>query len=922
MALPTSGTQWVVLSEEGPVLTVDLGAWGPQWSWLGLRGAVRDVEGTARLTASGELGAARLDLGLAVRARGPAQLEMVATAEASADAALTLAMAAITPDLALYRGGRAILTGVDGSTVERALPLPVGPLPAARRVEFVDREGGRRVAVVFSEPAALAADGNLRVVLAQNRMAAGARSRVGWTLELPQRAVFVPTAAALPAGERQEGWYRFEPHARSAGAGGADELSLAGWLDRPAGRLGRIVAEGDRLVYGGRPIKLWGLNLCYAACAPTPEVGARRAALYAKHRFNSVRQPTYADGPGWAGIQATDTFADFDPAGLERMDRFVAQLKEAGLFVKLSPVFMVKLGRGDRAAVPYLDEFGRLGERPDARVDTKHGSLYLSRELQDLLIRQMTRLLEHRNPHTGQRYADDPAIAVVEIFNEDSALFYGTMARLQEVPTLRARAGVAFTAWLRARYGTEAAWRAAWGERAISSFGGDGFPWPESWAEGSVLPVGNPWFFDPDQLAGSQAFRRQRLLDTMEFLYELQNDFYDRYVAAIRATGYTGEILASNWQAGRGFSHFYNLHSDARIGIVDRHNYFGGTRGGERLIDARSMLARAGSGSLSAGLQQVAGRPFMLSEWIHVYPNEWGVEGPALVGAYGMGLQGWDASYLFQNRDDGRFSERIGRDQWDAVAPQILGAMPAISRQVLRGDVTEAAQVVPRLVHLPSLREGRLGFVDAAEQDGDVKDFGGDEVPAATLAVARAVVEFVDRFRPTPRFEIEAHRRDGALVSSTGQLRWHESGAAVNPGGWVVIDTPATQGYVGFAPEATMRLGDVALRPRSRFAAVYVTAQERDRVLADARRWVVTAIARARNEDAVIVRDRLLLEAGRGPVVLEPVRFGLHVGRRGAPTVHVLDHAGHRTGRTLPVRDGIVEIDTGRDATPYYLIEW
>lgn len=916
--MPTGGTQFVVLSEAEPALTLDLVAWGPEWSWLGLSGAVREVEGASRLTAKGRLGGAELEVGLAVRSRGATRLEVVATATVSADTVLTAAVVALTPDAALYRGGRAIVTLADGARVERPLPLAVGGWPAARRVEFLDRQGGRRVAVAWSEPVALAADGNLRVVLAQNRLAASARPRVAFEVELPSGALFVPSAASLPANERQEGWYRFAPHAPGQGA---DELTLAGWLDRPAGRQGRIVAEGDRLLYGGRPIKLWGLNLCYAACAPPPEVGARRAALYAKHGFNSVRLHKYADGPGWAGIQAVDTFAAFDPAGLERMDRFVAQLKEAGIFVKLSPVFMVKLGRGDRAAVPYLDEFGRLGDAPSARVDTQHGSIYLSRELQDLLIRQMVVLLEHRNPHTGLRYADDPAIAVVEIFNEDSALFYGTMARLKEVPTLRARAGAAFTAWLRARYGTEAAWRAAWGERAIGSFGADGFPWPESWAEGTVLPVGNPWFFDPDQLAGSQAFRRQRLLDTMEFLYELQNDFYDRYVAAIRATGYAGEILASNWQAGRGFSHFYNLHSDARIGIVDRHNYFGGTRGGDRSIDARSMLARAGSGSLSAGLQQVAGRPFMLSEWIHVYPNEWGVEGPALIGAYGMGLQDWDASYLFQNRDEGRFSERIGRDQWDAVAPQILGAMPAISRQVLRGDVMAATTTATRVVHLPSLREGKLGFVDSAEQDGDVKDFGGEEVPAATLAVARALVEFAEAFRPTPRFDPAAHRdASSALVSAGGQLRWHEG--ATNPGGWVVVDTPATQGYVGFAPEATIRLGDVALRPRSRFAAVYVTAQERDRTLAQSRRWVVVAMARARNEDAVIVRDRLVVNPGRGPVVLEPVRFGLHVGTRGTPTVYALDHAGRRTATTLPVRAGIVEIDTGRDATPYYLVEW
>ena len=102
------------------------------------------------------------------------------------------------------------------------------------------------------------------------------------------------------------------------------------------------------------------------------------------------------------------------------------------------------------------------------------------------------------------------------------------------------------------------------------------------------------------------------------------------------------------------------------------------------------MLRQAGSAMLSSGLQQVFDRPFMLSEWIHVWPNEWGVEGPAILGAYGFGLQGWDVSYMFQNADDGGFTDRLGGRNWDVTAPQILGIFPAVARQVRRGDVAES----------------------------------------------------------------------------------------------------------------------------------------------------------------------------------------------------------------------------------------
>src|SRR5438046_5768950 len=99
----------------------------------------------------------------------------------------------------------------------------------------------------------------------------------------------------------------------------------------------------------------------------------------------------------------------------------------------------------------------------------------------------------------------------------------------------------------------------------------------EGWGKGLIYPVGNAWFFDPEQLDGVMKGRKMRLLDTISFFHDQQNLVYDRFVKAIRAIGYSGEIVASNWQAGRAFSHYSNLYSNAQIGLIDRHNYYGGT---------------------------------------------------------------------------------------------------------------------------------------------------------------------------------------------------------------------------------------------------------------------------------------------------------------------------------------------------------
>jgi hypothetical protein len=946
VALPESPNTIGILDGDETYLEIGFIGWGPNWQYLGFNGQVREQEDGSRLTSSATVrpSGAKIGLDVSVRQSGPQQLQLAIDLATDKATDLTSLIASLEIPRQPFAGGSMEITQADGQ--RRTLTLPLGRQNVGQQVQRIRLldGAGRATAIAIQPPCDLAADGAARIVLADRRLEAGEPRRGGeemglapsrrgenpgksavakvpvpissqprrvtLTVDLPAAVTYYASADRVPDEPGFDRWYVFRP--------GRDfrtpsEIGLEDWLDTPAGRHGRILRDGDALVYDDRPIKLWGLNVCYSSCAPERELAEQRARFYARYGINSVRLHKYADGTGWAGIQSPDSFVEFDAAALDRMDYFVAELKKRGIYVLLSPTFGVKLGPKDRQYVPYMDEFGS----DKTRVSTGHGSIFLSRELQDLQIRQLVRLLEHRNPYTGLTYAQDPAVAVVELFNEDSSLFFGTLSQLQKVPTLRRRAGEQFTDWLQMRYGSQAALVEAWGERALNSFGNEGLT-GESWEDRSILPAGNPWFFDPDQLAGSQQVKRVRLLDTMRFLYEIQNDFYGRFVDAIRQTGYEGEILGSNWQAGRALSHYYNLHSDTLVGLVDRHNYFGGGSGGK--IDNASMLPVPGSGLLSSGMQQVADRPFMLSEWIHVYPNEWGVEGPAILGAYGMGLQGWDASYIFQNRDPGGMLEQLGRDRWEVTAPQVLGIFPAVSRQVLRGDVRQSEVRATRFVHVPSLHQGRLGFEDRVTQQYDVKTFDSDKVPAQALAVARCVVEFTDEPQETPVFDLDPHRENGVYRSTTGQLRWQSGQSKLD--GYFSIDSPATKAVVGFAEGQSCQLGEIGIQPSSHFAAVYVTAQQPDATIADARHLLVVAIARARNSGTRILRGTRLLERGGPPILMEPVAARISLQRPGQPKVHVLDHAGRRTGKTLPVENSVFDIDGARDQTCYYLIEY
>jgi len=916
VVFPESGHTFAFLRNGGGYLELNFGGWGPGWSWLGMRSKVSEAGGRTRSVSTTKVDTgADLTLTADVEKTGPRQVRFDVELTSSKDTDLTAFIAGLSPQSKRFENGKVLVTMSDGK--KKTVTMPVRRKGLGRGVkQFVLVDGrGDETTVTLDPPLDVPTDGDLRITLAES-LAAGRPVRASITVDLPADASYYADARSVPQDPGFDEWYTFRPTNNPAKP---SEIGMTDWLERPAGKHGRITRQGGDLLYNGRPIKLWGLNVCYSSCAPEQELAERRAAFYAKFGVNSVRLHKWADGPGWAGIQSAESAAEFDPEGLDRMDYFIAKLKEVGIFVKLSAQFgTVRLGPGDVRDVPYAEEFGSFGGRKN-RIDTPHSSFPHSPEIQNVHIRQIRNLLEHKNPYTGLTYAEDPAVFALEIVNEQSAMFFTAMNPLKASPTLRKTTGRRFCEWLRRKYGSHDGLVDSWGENALDSFADEGFPSDgEHLDKNNILPLGNPWYWDPDNLDGAQQYRRRRLLDSLEFLYVIQCEAYDRWVAAVRRADYDGEILASNWQAGRQMSHYYNLHSDYRIGLIDRHNYFGGGSGAK--INNSTMLRVPGSGMLSAGMQQVDDRPFMLSEWIHVAPNEWGVEGPAIIGAYGLGLQDWDVSYMFQNRDSGGFNDQLDKDRWNVTAPQVIGVFPAVARQVLRGDVKPAQVEAIRYVHVPSLAEGRLGFDDRMVQQYDVKAFDCDKVPARSLAVARCAVQFVDEPTPTPQFDLAKYVHNGTYISSTGQLKWTAGRTKLD--GHFTIDTAATKAVVGFAEGETCMLGDVTIAPQSRFAAIYVAARAKDAELATARNILVVAIGRARNSGMKIYDDVRLLHRGGPPVVMEPVRATIRLGRPGTPTVHVLDHDGCQTGRTLPVTEGEIKIDGVRDKTCYYLLEY
>ncbi len=725
---------------------------------------------------------------------------------------------------------------------------------------------------------------------------------------IPALMLCVVVGLALSAADTAN-WFAFAPDEDFS----PSPIDMGDWLDAPAGKHGFVrMQDGHFAFENGRPVKFWGANICNARVACEEATAERWARKLAKYGINCVRfhKFTYR---GEAGIAlGGDDSTTMDPEKLDRMDYFAKQLRDRGIYYGWSPIFWHRIRPGEADNLVAYEEIASWNE---AKGWGDHGLVNFARDLQEIHQQLVVRLLEHRNPYTGLCYAEDPALAFVEMQNEDDIFWGATEAAVEHCPTYRRLMCAMFCAWLRRRYGNQERLEEAWGREALHG---------ESLEEESIYPAPCHEHYAPHVLTEDNP-ERARLVDQALFLHETQNRFYARFAECIRETGYRGPLIGSCWQAGSGLPHVLNLRSDALVGFIDRHNYFGGSTG-HKLVPGKvatgAMVENPGSGLLGSGMQQLEDRPFALSEWMSLIPNEWVAEGPPIVAVYGLGLQGWDASYSFATNYADWTPTIEAPWVYNVDSPTQLAQYPALARMVFRGDVSEGKPVAILKLALSELEKGRTGVEQTVEQHGDVKRFGG-AVPRDALAAGRVLVRFCQEPEEHEFAEPASWRAAEGLraTAGTGELVWDCSER-----GYFTVDTAGTQAVVGFAAGKRLTLSDVIIEPQTEFASLFVTALEPEQGLADSRSILVTAVARAQNTGMVYSDDRTqLLEVGRAPILLEPVEATITLKRDGRPTVRALDHAGGETEVLLPVDrqpEGLQFAIGGDYATLYYLIRY
>ena len=224
--------------------------------------------------------------------------------------------------------------------------------------------------------------------------------------------------------------------------------NVAAWLAQPAGGQGFVRAAQGHLATDAGPIRFWATNSCFEASFPSHEQAQRYAARLARLGVNCVRLHHMDSRSIWG---RSPNHLTIDPEKLERLDYLIAQFKQHGVYVNInlhvSRTLGPKEGFSNVEGLPEMDK----------GIDNFEPRMI---ELQKRYARD---LLTHVNRYTGRAYVDEPAVAFIEINNENALynIWYG--GKLDDLP--EPYAGTyrqLWNAWLRKKYGDSQRVRAAW----------------------------------------------------------------------------------------------------------------------------------------------------------------------------------------------------------------------------------------------------------------------------------------------------------------------------------------------------------------------------------------------------------------------------------------------------------------------------
>jgi hypothetical protein len=483
---------------------------------------------------------------------------------------------------------------------------------------------------------------------------------------------FVPRGKLKPGDKynlAEPGKWSFEPP--------IDDFSTAALLDlrslnEPvAGQSGCVRTAADasgKFVLGdGTPVRFWGVNV--GAEALDLASMTVQAKFLAKRGVNLVRFLGNLCASSPTNINAVDAFF------VDNTRRAVAAFKQEGIYTELNFFWA--------SAFTIRKEWGVDGYTDDKTGPT--AILMFDDKLKAAYKQWVTQLFAPTNAYTGIPLAQDPAVAIIELQNEDS-FFFWTFDPSSLPQAQRQKLETKFGAWLIAQYGSIAAAQAGWGGVSLTT---------DAPASGS-MGLASAWYMtatdtDPWFLAFTP-----RMADQIHFLTDLQRAFYQEMGDFFRnILGCHNLITSCNWTtADELFLLDAERYTYTPNDVIDKHAYFDAIQVNPTNPGNENWSVNVGDyyqshavvtnpRLLPAAIKQITGYPQTCSESTWMNPNRFKAEGPLLIAAYNSmaDIDGW----IWFATSAMTYEESAGK--FVLARPSLMGQFPGAALLYRRGDV-------------------------------------------------------------------------------------------------------------------------------------------------------------------------------------------------------------------------------------------
>jgi hypothetical protein len=661
---------------------------------------------------------------------------------------------------------------------------------------------------------------------------------------------------------------------RAAGVSPADVSFL---LDAPAGKAGFIRVQGGHFVKpDGQRIRFWGVHLTDwsrgSVEIPPKEDMPMWAATLARFGVNMVRLH-FLDLPAPRGIidsTRPDSRA-FDGKQLDRLDFEIAEFKKRGIYVDLN----LNVGRSYKAGD---------GVQDFDKIQWGKGLTLFDPRLIELQKEYARNLLTHVNPYTKTEYRNEPAIAIVEILNEN-ALYMGYRA---PTPYYDEELTRIYNTWLAEKRSPEQVKKL----REMASV-----------AEGAPVP----------RLKGQEtaAAPRERYEAEMAFYMDAENRFYQDMSGYLKKDLGVKVPITGTADHSHTSSPYTMLASLANLDILDGHVYWQHP-GSPPPVNTPMVNDPLNSTVVQLSRTAFAGKPYTVSETNHPFPNDWASEGIPTLAAYGA-FQDWDAIiiYTFEPKLAADWKPYVG-DPFDiSLDPVRMTEMAAGALTFLRGDVRAARETVSRTYSKDQVLESRKlprseapyytpGFPPALPLEHAVRIQSLDGAPTAAMTASGA----------------------NPIVSDTKELAWYTSPAKT---GLVTVETDRTQALIGFVKANGKTLKNLAAEIDNNFASIVLSSLD-GKPIAQSSRMLLTAGSRVSNSNLKWNDAHTRTSSqGESPSLIEPVTGTVvlrGIAKAATVSAAALDGAGRAIGEPIQAKKtaGGWALPVGSPVTTWYVI--